>query len=97
MNSMRAETKTGPSTAVPSAQNLAIFGLFFCFLRFFLYGPFYESLLNLLQYCCCFMFSFSGHKAYEILFPRPGIEPMPLVLEGEVLTTGPPRKSLDDC
>ena len=43
------------------------------------------------------MFSFSGHKAYEILFPRPGIEPMPLVLEGEVLTTGPPRKSLDDC
>ena len=42
------------------------------------------------------MFSFFGHKAYGILFPRPGIEPMTPALEVEVLTTRPPGKSLDD-
>ena len=30
----------------------------------------------------------------EILGPRPGIEPAPAALEGDVLTTGPPGKSL---
>ena len=29
-----------------------------------------------------------------ILAPRPGIEPAPPALEGEVITTGPPGKSL---
>ena len=29
-----------------------------------------------------------------LLGPRPGIEPAPPALEGEVLTTGPPEKSL---
>ena len=33
------------------------------------------------------------HEAYEILAPRPGIEPTPPSLEGEVLTTGPPGKT----
>ena len=32
---------------------------------------------------------FLGHRAYGILAPRPGIEPAPSALEGEVLTTGP--------
>ena len=36
-----------------------------------------------------------GLKASEILHPQPGIEPTPPVLEGEVLTTEPPGKSLD--
>ena len=35
-----------------------------------------------------------GHEACGILAPRPGIEPAPPALEGEVLTTGPPGKSL---
>ena len=31
---------------------------------------------------------------HGIFAPRPGIEPAPPALEGEVLTTGPPGKSL---
>ena len=34
-----------------------------------------------------------GPEAYGILAPPPGTEPAPLALKGEVLTTGPPRKS----
>ena len=52
------------------------------------------SLLNLLQYCFCFMFLFFGPEACGILAPQPGIQPPPPALEGEVLTAGPPRKSL---
>ena len=37
---------------------------------------------------------FFGPKAYGILAPSLGIEPAPLALEGEVLTTGQPGKSL---
>ena len=40
------------------------------------------------------MFWFFGHEACGILAPRPGIEPAPPALEGKVLTTGPPGKSL---
>ena len=40
------------------------------------------------------MFWFFGRKACGILAPRPEIEPTPRPLEGEVLTTGPPGKSL---
>ena len=65
---------------------------FFFFLRFFWCRPFLKSSLNLLQ--CCFMFWFFGPKACGILAPRPGIEPIPPALEGEVLTTGPPGNSL---
>ena len=46
---------------------------------------FLKSLLNLLQYCFCFMFWFLGHKAYGFLAPRTGIEPAPPALEGKVL------------
>ena len=37
---------------------------------------------------------FLGLQACGILVPWPGIEPAPSALEGEVLTTGPPGKSL---
>ena len=40
------------------------------------------------------MFWFFGCKACGILAPWPGIEHTPLALEGEVLTTGLPGKSL---
>ena len=53
------------------------------------------SLLNLLQYCFCFMFCFSVHKACGILAPPPGIEHSPLAFEDEVLTSGSPGKSLE--
>ena len=39
------------------------------------------------------MFWFFGLKACGILAPWPGIKPAP-ALEGKVLTTGPPGKSL---
>ena len=39
------------------------------------------------------MFHFFGHEASEILAPRPGIEPTPPALEGQVLITGPPGQS----
>ena len=35
---------------------------------------------------------FLATEAYGILAPQPGTEPTPPALEGEVLTTGPPRK-----
>ena len=40
------------------------------------------------------MFWFFGGEAREILAPQPGIKPAPSALEGEVLTTGLPGKSL---
>ena len=40
----------------------------------------------------CFQFFY--HEACGILVPQPGIKPTLPVLEGEVLTTGPPGKSL---
>ena len=38
-------------------------------------GPFLKSLLNLLQYCFCFMFWFFGHEACGILAPNQGSNP----------------------
>ena len=40
------------------------------------------------------MFWFLGCEAYGILAPQPGVEPAPLALEGEILTSGPVKKSL---
>ena len=42
------------------------------------------------------MFWFFGLEACGSIAPQPGIEPAPLALKGEVLTTGPPGKSLSD-
>ena len=67
--------------------------MWFFFKDFFWCWLFLKSLLNLLQYCFCFLFWFFGRKACGILAPRPGIEPSPPPLEGEVLTAGPPGKS----
>ena len=55
---------------------------------------FLKSLLNRLQYCFCFMVWFFGHEACGVLAPWLGIEPTSPALEGEILTTGPPGKSL---
>ena len=41
------------------------------------------------------MFWFFGREGCGILAPRPGIEPVPPALEGEVLTTGPPGISVN--
>ena len=52
------------------------------------------SLLNLLQYCFCFMLWFFGPKACGIPGPQLGIKPIPSASEGEVFTPGPPGKAL---
>ena len=39
-------------------------------------------------------FFFLGHETCRILASRPGIEPAPSVLEGQVITTGLPEESL---
>ena len=41
------------------------------------------------------MFWFFGCEARGILAPQPGIKPAPPALDGKVLTTGPPGKSLN--
>ena len=70
---IRADPNSKPSQI--SARSLL-----FSISRFFFFccGSFLKSLLNLLQYCFCFMFRLFGHKTYRILGPRPGIEPAPL-------------------
>ena len=70
------------------ASHIKLFSLFF--LTWFIF----QSLLNLLQYCFCFMFWFFGHEARGIMAPRPRTEPTAPALEGEVLTNGQPGKSL---
>ena len=54
---------------------------------------FLKFLLNLLQYCFCFMYWFFSQESCGTLASQPGIKPTPLVLEGEVLTTETPGKS----
>lgn len=43
------------------------------------------------------LFLFFGHEACGILAPQPGTEPVLLALEGKVLITRLPGKSLMDC
>ena len=49
------------------------------------------------QYCFCFMFWSLGSKAWEILAPKTGIEPVPPGMEGEVWTAELSGKSLNTC
>ena len=53
---------------------------------------FEKTLLNLLQYCLCFMFCFLGPEARGIVILLPGIKPAPLALEDKVLITASPGK-----
>ena len=41
-----------------------------------------------------FLSLFFGHEACEILAPQPGMKPVLPAMEGKVLTTRPPGKSL---
>ena len=78
-------------TTVPPGKPCVDILFYFILLFYFIC---LKSLLNLLQYYFCFMFWFCGREACGILAPRPGVEPTPPALEGEVLTTEPPGKSL---
>ena len=79
-----------PRNEIAGLYDNSIFSLFF--LKMFGCGLFLKSLFSLLHYCFCFMLQFFGSRACEILAPRPGMEPAPSVLEGEILTTRPSGK-----
>lgn len=55
---------------------------------------FFKSLLNVLQYCLCFILWFFGREVCEIPAPRPGIQPAHPALEDKDLIIGPAQKSL---
>ena len=61
--------------------------------NFFGCGPFLKSLLNLLQYCFCFIFWFFWPWGMWDLRSLWRVEPSPSALKGEVLITGPQGKS----
>ena len=65
------------------------------FLKSFLMWTIFKVFMNLLQYCfCLYILNFLIWEACGILAPLPGIKPTPRALEGEVLTTRSPGKSL---
>ena len=74
----------------PSAPNLPSIFFFFDVDHYF----FLKSLLNWYIIASVFLFWFLGHKACGIVPPRPGMEPSPCGLEGEVLTSGSPGNCL---
>ena len=93
-HSMRAGSSHTPRG--PGEPHLFCWFMFlFFFENFFWRGPFLKPWLNLLQHCFCFTFRFFGCEACGISAPQPGIEPSPPALEGGVVTTGPPGKSLE--
>ena len=53
-----------------------------------------DHLQSLPQHSFCFIFWSFGRETCRILAPWPGLTPAPSALEGEVLTTGPPGRSL---
>ena len=63
----------------------------FFFLMWTIYKVFIEFVTILLLF---FMFWFFGNEACGILVRQSGIEPAPPALEGKVLTSGLPGKSL---
>ena len=70
---------------------MSVFVSFFkIFFFFWMWIPFLESLLHLLQYYFCFMFWYFGPKACGSLASQLEIKPTPPALEGRILTTGPP-------
>ena len=44
--------------------------------------------MEFIKVLCVFSFLVFGHKTCGILAPKPGMEPTPLALKCEVLTTG---------
>ena len=84
-----------PLSPLAGWLSLSLFN-FYLFFGWGFMGPlsFFKALMNLLQYCFCFfMLWIFSCKACRIFAPWPGIEPVHCVLEGKVLTMGPPGTS----
>ena len=69
---------------IKAAEKNPISGTFF----------FLKSLLNVLQYCLCFILWFFGLEVHGVLAPGPGIQLACPALEGQALIIGPAQKSL---
>ena len=70
-------------------------GSFLCVFLNFVFVDHLKILIEFVTILLLFsMFWFFDHKACGILVPQPGIKPTAPALEGEVLTAGPPGKSL---
>ena len=67
---------------------------FFVCLFVFWCGPFFQVSIEHCYNITSVLFWIWGPKAWGILASWPRIEPAPPAMEGEVLTTGPPGKSL---
>ena len=61
---------------------------------FFWCGPFFKVFIAFVTILFLFYVWFFGCEACGILAPQPGLKPAPPALEDEVLTTGPPGRSL---
>ena len=62
----------------PNDTSVSMYRRLHCFFFFFKISSdvdHFKSLLNLLQYCFCFMFWIFGQEACGILVPQPGIKP----------------------
>ena len=64
------------------------------FFKDFLMWTIFKVFIQFVTILLIFMLWFYGHKACGILAAWSGSKPLPPVLEGKVLTTGPPGKSL---
>ena len=67
---------------------------FFFYKVFFMWSIFKVFIDFVIILLLLFMFWSAGREACGISVPQPAIKPAPPVLEGDVLTTGPPGKSL---
>lgn len=72
---------------MPAYHSVLTIQVLFFILMWTILKVFIECVTLLLVFCF-------GFLACGILAPRPGMKPTPPALEGHVLTTGPPRKSL---
>ena len=77
------------------AAAAAAWVILFYFLKFFFYVDHFYVFIEFVTILLLFyVLGFFGQEVYVILAPQPGIEPALPALEGGVLTTGPPGKSL---
>ena len=85
----------GPEDRAAVSASLFFFqSLFFLLMRAIFPPSLYWICYNIASVLCSVLGVFFGCKACGILAPQPGIKLIPAALEGKVLTTGPPGKSL---
>ena len=69
---------------------------FYFFQRFFFMWTIFKAFVEFVTLLfLIYILGFFGHETCRIWAPQPGIKPALLALEAEVLTSGPPGKSLD--